>query len=149
MQVASTLLLWFKSVTEAPKYSLNVEIGLQNVSLSIPFLVLSTEVKISGDVEKHILTPFGYVDIVFPNVSDQTVASFPSEIQVVGDIDSWMLDEAMPSEFRVSILGLIGEIANSHFGCLPLDSRWTSVRFKSGSRDVSVMWERCPRREVV
>jgi len=73
---------------------------LDKISLSIPCLVLSSGTSISGETEKHVLTPFGYIDIMFPSgmVNDQ--ASVPYEIKVVGDIDSWMVDESMPAEFK-------------------------------------------------
>ncbi len=73
---------------------------MDKISLSIPCLVLSSETSISGETEKHVLTPFGYIDIMFPSgmVNDQE--SVPYEIKVVGDIDSWMVDESMPAEFK-------------------------------------------------
>jgi hypothetical protein len=120
-----------------------LEIKVQNVSLSVPFLVLSTEIKITGEVEKHVLTPFGYVDIIFPSCANQNEGSLPSMIQVVGDVDSWMVDESMPDEFRASILGFIGEITRSHCGCPILDSQRVSIGFKGVKRDINVVWEKC------
>jgi len=124
-----------------------LERKVQNVSLSIPFLVLSTEIKITGEVEKHVLTPFGYVDIIFPGSSNETEDGFPSMIQVVGDVDSWMLDESMPDEFRASILGFIAEITRSHTGSPGLDSQRVSIGFKGAKRDINVVWEKCCRED--
>lgn len=73
---------------------------MEKISLSIPCLVLSSEASISGETEKHILTPFGYIDIIFPSTLGQDQESTPFEIKVVGDIDSWMIDESMPPEFN-------------------------------------------------
>jgi hypothetical protein len=124
-----------------------LERKVQHVSLSIPFLVLSTEIKITGEVEKHVLTPFGYVDITFPSCSNQTEDSLPLMIQVVGDVDSWMLDDSMPDEFRASILGFIGEITKSHTGAPALDSQRVSIGFKGEKRDINVVWEKRSRED--
>ena len=48
-----------------------------------------------------MLTPFGYLGIMFPSFVSQDQESTPLEIKVVGDIDSWMVDDSMPAEFKV------------------------------------------------
>jgi hypothetical protein len=97
--------------------------------------------RISGEMEKHILTPFGYVDIILPMGEDQPGDASSPEIQVVGDIDSWMLDESMPGEFKGALLGFIGEIARAHLGYSPAELGKGSVRFKGGGRDVHFSWD--------
>lgn len=83
---------------------------METISLSIPCMVLSSETAISGEVEKHILTPFGYVDIILPGVPALEQENIPLEIKVVGDIDSWMIDESMPTEFKAVIRKFIVEM---------------------------------------
>ena len=83
---------------------------MEKISLSIPCLVLSSETNISGETEKHILTPFGYLDIIFPSVFAQNSESRPFEIKVVGDVDSWMLDESMPVEFKAVLRKFVVEM---------------------------------------
>jgi hypothetical protein len=83
---------------------------LETISLSIPCLVLSSETTISGEVEKHILTPFGYVDITLPGAPAQDQENTPLEIKVVGDIDCWMIDESMPAEFKAVLRKFIVEM---------------------------------------
>jgi hypothetical protein len=83
---------------------------LEKISLSIPCLVLSSGTNISGETEKHILTPFGYIDIIFPGTLAQGQERTPLEIKVVGDIDSWMIDESMPVEFKVVLRKFIVEM---------------------------------------
>lgn len=81
------------------------------VSVSIPYLVLSTEVSLSGELKRHILTPFGYLAISigsFHNAhSDQAVI----EIRVLGDTESWLLDNSMPKEFRTALEEFISAVA--------------------------------------
>ena len=76
---------------------------MEKISLSIPCLVLSTETNISAETEKHILTPFGYIDVIFPNNLGEEKEGKPFEVKVIGDIDSWMLDDAMPLEFKATL----------------------------------------------
>jgi hypothetical protein len=83
---------------------------VEKISLSIPCLVLSSETSISGEIEKHMLTPFGYIDIIFPSALAQEHESTPIEIKVVGDIDSWMIDDSMPVEFKVVLRKFIVEM---------------------------------------
>jgi hypothetical protein len=83
---------------------------LEKISLSIPCLILSSETSISGETEKHILTPFGYVDIVYPGALAQDQEGRPFEIKVVGDVDSWMIDESMPDEFKAVLRKFIVEM---------------------------------------
>lgn len=86
------------------------EAKLERISLSIPCMVLSSETSLSGQTEKHVLTPFGYLDITFPSTLAQEQESVPFEIKVVGDIDSWMIDESMPPEFKVVLRKFIVEM---------------------------------------
>ena len=83
---------------------------MHTISLSIPCMVLSSETAISGEVEKHILTPFGYVDIILPGTPAQDQENLPLEIKVVGDIDSWMIDDSMPAEFKAVLRKFIVEM---------------------------------------
>jgi hypothetical protein len=97
--------------------------------------------KISGEMEKHILTPFGYVDIILPMGGDQPGEASSPEIQVVGDIESWMLDDSMPGEFKGALLGFIGEITRAYLGYSPAELGKGSVRFTGGGRDVRFSWD--------
>jgi hypothetical protein len=83
---------------------------LEKISLSIPCLVLSTETNLSAETEKHILTPFGYIDIIFPSSLGEGKEGKPFEVKVIGDIDSWMLDDAMPLEFKATLRRFLIEV---------------------------------------
>jgi hypothetical protein len=116
---------------------------MENVSLSVPFLNLSTEVNISGEVENHILTPFGYIDIILPNNSPERDPSLPFEIKVIGDISSWMLDDLMPDEFRSTLFKFIGKIVRYYVGASLPELSQIVICFKGRDLDVKGSWCMC------
>ncbi len=89
---------------------------MNRVSVSIPYLVLSTKQNLNGRLEVFTLTPFGRIDISFlaKNVAPSNRVVF--DIDVDSDMNSWMLDHSLPKEFREAILRLIGEIVVQHSG---------------------------------
>lgn len=116
-----------------------VKPGVDNVPLSIPFLTLSTEACVGGEIKKHILTPFGFVDICFPGRKPaQELSSFAAEISVVGDIDSWMLDGSMPEEFHQAITSLIKELVRCQMGNLSPGSGQLFIHFKGARLDTRI-----------
>ena len=89
---------------------------MNSVSMSIPYLVLSTKQNLHGRLEVYTLTPFGRMDISFSAESLPPSNRVLFDINVDSDINSWMLDHALPKEFREAILRLIGEIVLRHSG---------------------------------
>jgi len=111
---------------------------MESVPLSIPFLSLSTEVKTSEGVRSHILTPFGYLDIVFPEECFREGAEPPREIKVLGDIECWKLDEDMPLEFRSTLLELVREIILRYLDRRGFETVPVAIRFVGGDMDVHI-----------
>jgi hypothetical protein len=89
---------------------------LKNVSVSIPYLVLSTEVNISGEITRNILTPFGYVAIGVSEHGAQHAGLPGLEIRVLGDTDTWLVDCTMPPEFKSALARFITHIAQEETG---------------------------------
>jgi hypothetical protein len=112
---------------------------VENISLSIPCLILSTETNISAEIEKHVLTPFGYIDIIFPSNLDQDKEGTPFEVKVIGDIDSWMLDESMPLEFKATLRKFLIEMVQICTGSsLPKSSR-NSIHLRGGDQNIKIV----------
>jgi hypothetical protein len=89
---------------------------MNRVSVSIPYLVLSTKQNLDGRLEVYTLTPFGRIDISFSATSVGPSNRILFDIDVESDINTWMLDHSLPKEFREAILRLIGEIVVQHSG---------------------------------
>jgi len=103
---------------------------MKTVSLNIPFIVLSTKVNQSGDVEKHILTPFGGIDITF-RMSVNEPAQHPRyEIEVEGDIEHWIIDADLIAGFRKSLLDFIRGISRECLDLMRYGTEEVYVRFK-------------------
>jgi hypothetical protein len=80
---------------------------VENVFLSIPYRVLSTEYTLAGDVSEHILTPFGTLDVCFPALSASRHPNNPMEIEVQWDLGSWMVWKEAPQEFSRTLPELV------------------------------------------
>jgi hypothetical protein len=116
---------------------------MESVSLSIPFVVLSTEHDIAGEMEEHILTPFGHIDVRFPAPSsphDSSAAPHP-EIKVLGDIDPWLVQGPMPQEFTSTLSELILKIVRSRRGAGFPPLRMMSMCFEGPRFEIRFCWK--------
>jgi hypothetical protein len=112
---------------------------LEKISLSIPCLILSTETNISAEIEKHVLTPFGYIDIIFPNTLGENNEGLPFEVKVIGDIDSWMLDDSMPLEFKATLRRFLIEMVEICTGSsLPKSTR-NSIHLSGEDQKIKII----------
>ncbi len=84
--------------------------------LSIPHMVVSSKQTINGQLELHVLTPFGHVDISFFLMSPTKDDMNHLDVRVEGDTTSWMLEKRLPQSFRKTIAGFIGRIALLYSG---------------------------------
>jgi hypothetical protein len=110
---------------------------MKTVSLSIPYLVLSTQQYMDGGRQVHARTPFGYIDISSKLVGGmQHTPLF--DVTVEGDIDPWILDDQMPSAFRNALFKFIGKIALLHSDWLVRRLCRLVIHFKGTSSDVTV-----------
>lgn len=103
---------------------------MKSISLSVPFLVLSTKINQSGDMEKHVLTPFGDIDINFRMAFQEPAKRTHYEIDVEGDIEHWVLDADLMDEFRKSLLDFIRGISRECLDFMGCDADEMHVRFK-------------------
>jgi len=85
---------------------------------SIPHLVVSSKLTIGGDLQLHVLTPFGQVDISVSPAPPSGDEKSCLDIRVEGSTADWMLEEALPSSFQETIIGFMGGIALRHSGWL-------------------------------
>jgi len=109
---------------------------MNSVPLCVPFLVLSTKLNQLGDMEKHILTPFGGIDIYFRKRAEQTRNPIHYEIEVEGDIDHWLGDSDLIEEFRKSLLDFIHGIIKECLDCVSCDKEQFYVRFKGSDFNI-------------
>jgi hypothetical protein len=72
---------------------------MKTVSLSNPYLVLSTQQHMDGRRQVHARTPFGFIDIS-SKMMDGLQHTPLFDVTVEGDLDPWILDHQMPSAFR-------------------------------------------------
>ncbi|MCK8603056.1 hypothetical protein [Desulfoferrobacter suflitae] len=109
---------------------------MKTVSLSVPFVVLSTKVNQSGDVEKHVMTPFGDIDLSFRMAVDELAKRTHYEIEVEGDIEHWMLDADLIAGFRKSLLDFIRGISEECLNLVDYESEEVFVQFKGADFNV-------------
>lgn len=83
---------------------------MKSISLEIPYLVISTQQFRDGRRQVHARTPFGCLDIS-SKLIDGSQSTPLLDITVEGDLDSWMLDQEMPTDFRRTLFLLAGKIA--------------------------------------
>lgn len=83
---------------------------MNSISLAIPYLVISTQQFRDGGKQVHARTPFGCLDIS-SKLIDAAQPTPLLDITVEGDLDSWMLDQEMPNDFRRTLFILAGKIA--------------------------------------
>ncbi len=109
---------------------------MNSVPLCVPFLVLSTKFNELGNMEKHILTPFGGIDISFRMRPDETRYPIHYEIEVDGDIDRWIDDSELIEEFRKSLLDFIHGIIRECLDCVGCDKEQFYVRFRGSDFNI-------------
>lgn len=113
---------------------------MKSISLSVPFLVLSTKINQSGDMEKHVLTPFGDLDINFRMALQRSTRRTHYEIDVEGDIEHWVLDADLMDGFRKSLLDFIRGISRECLAFMDCDAEEMHVRFKGTDFNVRTSW---------
>jgi len=79
--------------------------------LSIPHIIVSSKQTIEREIELHVLTPFGHLDITFFLPPPEGNVPHRLDIQVKGNTTSWMLEPNLPPSFRKTIIGFVGRIA--------------------------------------
>jgi len=109
---------------------------MNSIPLCVPFLVLSTKFNELGDMEKHILTPFGGIDIAFRMRAEQTTHPIHYEIEVDGDIDRWIGDSELIEEFRKSLLDFIHGIIRECLDCVGCDKEQFYLRFRGSDFNI-------------
>lgn len=113
---------------------------MKSISLCVPFLVLSTKINQSGEMEKHVLTPFGGIDINFRMAVHAAPQRSHYEVDVEGDIEHWMLEADLMNEFKKSLMDFIRGISKEcmeYVGCHTEEIR---VRFKGTDFDLRTSW---------
>lgn len=88
---------------------------MDSINLSIPFMALSTKVNCLGEIEKRFVTPFGMIDVLFPNILDMEKEKPRITIEVGGDAEYWESKDSATSEFRAALLHFVwGMITEGH-----------------------------------
>jgi len=113
---------------------------MKSISLSIPFLVLSTKINRSGEMEKHVLTPFGDIDISFRVALQGPAKRAHYEVEVEGDIEHWLLEADLMDEFRKSLLDFIRGISRECLEYFRGDADEMLVRFKGNDFNLRTSW---------
>ena len=126
---------------------------MENVWVPVPYLVLSMEMHLRGQMEKHLLTPFGYVDIRFPAFEDEEpIAGHCYEVTVATDLDSWRCGDTIPVEFRQYVLHFVRGIVASNWSGAPMSASQLKIRLIQGEMDMAggaeVVPLTCPQGEA-
>ena len=87
---------------------------VDSVSLSIPFMVLSTKANLMGETEKRFLTPFGTIYVTLRAVLDVEEKKRHLEIEVSLDAEYWAAYNCAIAEFRGTLIEFIWGIAKDH-----------------------------------
>jgi hypothetical protein len=80
---------------------------MESISLSIPFMALSTKVNCVGEIEKRFLTPFGTIDVIFRNALDMEKGKSHLEVELGGDAEYWSSYDSAVTEFRTALLHFV------------------------------------------
>jgi hypothetical protein len=103
---------------------------VSDVMLSIPFIVLSTKVNPTGEVEKHVLTPFGDVDINVCLVSTQEAKGLALEVHVGEGIDCWRVTDPTIVPFRNTLVQFVGRMVQEMLGASLDDVNQVRIQFR-------------------
>jgi len=85
-----------------------------SISLSIPFIVLSTKSNLTGETEKRFLTPFGTIDATFRAALDVEEKKRHLEIEVSLDAEYCAAFNCAISEFRGTLIEFVWGITKDH-----------------------------------
>lgn len=86
---------------------------MDTVALSVPFMILSTQLTGGKNIEKHVLTPFGSLDISVPADAEDLENC---EIHITCQMGNWMVDDTLPPAFRNAILDFVHSLIRKAFG---------------------------------
>lgn len=112
------------------------ELEMENVWVPMPYLVLSTAVGLRGQMDKHLFTPFGYVDIRFPgSEGDQPRDGHGYEVTVTGAFDPYRFDDSGLIEFKEYMLNTVREIVEDSLRGLPLGAGRITIRLLPGAQN--------------
>jgi hypothetical protein len=93
---------------------------MSEVMLSVPFVVTSTKLGPQGEVEKHVLTPFGDLDIIIHAVSMKDSVELVLDIHMGDGADRWLVVDPTFVHFRETLVrfvrGLLEEILGDSRG---------------------------------
>jgi len=107
-----------------------------DVMLSIPYIVLSTKVSPSGEVEKHVLTPFGDVDINVRLVSMRKPEGLALEVQVGEGTDCWRVTDPTIVPFRNTLVLFVGRMVQEMLGASLADINQVRIQFRGDERAI-------------
>lgn len=111
---------------------------MSDVMLSIPFLVLSTKINPWGEVEKHVLTPFGDVDITVCAVSTPGAGGMTLDVQVGEGVDCWMMADLPVLQFRNALVEFVGGMVQKLLSDALLDISQLRIQFPGAEQKVFV-----------
>lgn len=83
------------------------------ISLTIPFILLSTRVIFETEIEKRYLTPFGIVDLIFRSRGGGKQKSH-LVIEAGGDDEDWVSCDAHIEKPATSLLSVVWDMAKGH-----------------------------------
>ncbi len=116
--------------------------------LPIPFVVLSTKVGPEGEVEKHVLTPFGDIDITVCMVSMEGVEGQALDIKVGEGIDCWMLAGPGVLQFRNALVGFVSGMVRQMLGAALAGVGQLCVELPGEDRKICIPWKPVTERSV-
>ena len=111
---------------------------MKRILLDIPFVEMSTQFNQSGEIEKHILTPFGGLDITYRSIPGGEDGDPGVTVQVNAEFTDWAGDEITGDVFKESLLTFVCEIAKKCIRPMPFDQFSLAVHMRGSSLNMSV-----------
>ena len=111
---------------------------MKRILLDIPFVEMSTQFNQSGEIEKHVLTPFGGLDITYRSVPGGENGARPVTLQVNAEFTDWAGDEMTGDVFKESLLTFVCEIAKKCIRPMAFDQFSLSVHMRGSSLNMCV-----------
>jgi hypothetical protein len=113
---------------------------MSGVMLSIPFIVLSTKLSPWGEVEKHVLTPFGDFDIAVWAAAIQGAGGLTLDVRVGEGIGCRMVVDPTILQFREALVQFVGGMVQEMLADSLADIRQLRIQFPGDERKFITPW---------
>ena len=103
---------------------------MSEFTLSVPFVVTSTKLGPQGEVEKHVLTPFGDLDITIHAVSMKGSVELVLDIHMGDGAERWLVADPTFVHFRETLVRFVRGLLEEILGDSRADAAQGRIHFR-------------------